>query len=87
MELPRTRSVCSEFVATRQHEQCADPFFPPFSDGKDVTGHIFEYTTQVVVDANGTVSGGIAPVQVLFCLKEQSEPSTSLDRAGTRTVC
>lgn len=30
--------------------------------------------TQVVVDAKGTVSGGIAPVQILFCLKEQSRP-------------
>lgn len=35
--------------------------------------HLFEYTTQVVVDSKGTVSGGIAPVQILFCLKEQSE--------------
>lgn len=33
------------------------------------------YTTQVVVDAKGTVSGGVCPVQVLFCLKEQSELS------------
>lgn len=42
-------------------------------DGKDVEGHVFEYTTQVVVDANGVVSGGIAPVQILFCLKEQNK--------------
>ncbi|KAL8278351.1 hypothetical protein RQP46_009243 [Phenoliferia psychrophenolica] len=42
-------------------------------DGKSVTGHLFEYTTQVVVDAKGTVSGGIAPVQILFCLKEQKK--------------
>jgi chitin synthase len=40
-------------------------------DGKDVQAHVYEYTTQVVVDAHGTVSGGIAPVQVLFCLKEK----------------
>lgn len=33
-------------------------------DGKDVQAHLFEYTTQVVVDSKGTVSGGIAPVQV-----------------------
>ena len=40
-------------------------------DGKDVQAHVYEYTTQVVVDAQGNVSGGIAPVQVLFCLKEK----------------
>lgn len=43
------------------------------ADGKDVTGHIFEYTTQVVVDSKGVVSAGVSPVQILFCLKEQSE--------------
>lgn len=37
-------------------------------DGKDVTAHVFEYTSQVVVDAQGTVSAGIAPVQIIFCL-------------------
>lgn len=41
--------------------------------GKDVTGHVFEYTTQVVVDSHGVVSGGIAPVQIIFCLKEQNK--------------
>ena len=37
--------------------------------GRDVQAHVFEYTTQVVVDELGNVSGGIAPVQIVFCLK------------------
>lgn len=33
-------------------------------DGKDVAGHLFEYTTQVMVDSKGTVTGSSTPVQV-----------------------
>lgn len=50
-------------------------------DGKDVAAHLFEYTTQVVVDSKGTVSGGIAPVQVCFVVPISSSitPLTYLD--------
>ncbi|EEB98490.1 hypothetical protein MPER_01987, partial [Moniliophthora perniciosa FA553] len=40
--------------------------------GKDVTAHIFEYTTNVIVTDTGEVSHGSCPVQILFCLKEQN---------------
>ncbi|SAM01537.1 hypothetical protein [Absidia glauca] len=42
---------------------------------KPVQAHLFEYTTQVSVDADLKVRGadrGIVPVQILFCLKEQN---------------
>lgn len=40
--------------------------------GKDVTAHIFEYTTQVCVDNTGSIKRGMVPVQILFCLKEKN---------------
>ncbi|CAO3589611.1 unnamed protein product [Absidia cylindrospora] len=42
---------------------------------KPVQAHLFEYTTQISVDADLKVKGadkGIVPVQILFCLKEQN---------------
>ena len=45
--------------------------------GKRVQAHLFEYTTQVAVDADMRVRGagqGLVPVQVMFCLKEQVRP-------------
>ncbi len=40
--------------------------------GKPVTGHIFEYTSQVVVSETGEVGFGSVPIQMLFCLKEKN---------------
>ncbi|CAG8568844.1 4391_t:CDS:2 [Diversispora eburnea] len=43
--------------------------------GKDVTAHIYEYTTQFSYDADMKIRDsdrGIVPVQVLFCLKEKN---------------
>jgi len=48
--------------------------------GKDVTAHIFEYTTNVVVTENGEVSSGACPVQVIFCLKEQNKKKLNSHR-------
>ncbi|KAM0748706.1 glycosyltransferase family 2 protein [Meredithblackwellia eburnea MCA 4105] len=56
-------------------------------DGKNVEGHVFEYTTQVVVDPNGSVSGGIAPVQILFCLKEQNKKKLNSHRWAFNAFC
>ncbi|KAI9339200.1 chitin synthase-domain-containing protein [Zopfochytrium polystomum] len=42
---------------------------------KEVTAHLFEYTTQIMVDSDMTIkssSAGIVPVQVIFCLKERN---------------
>ncbi|ORX68956.1 hypothetical protein DL89DRAFT_168763 [Linderina pennispora] len=44
-------------------------------NNKPVTGHIFEYTAQVCMDASMNFRGpskGMPPVQVLFCLKEKN---------------
>jgi chitin synthase len=48
--------------------------------GKDVTAHIFEYTTNVIVTDTGEVSMGACPVQILFCLKEQNKKKLNSHR-------
>ncbi|RHZ78151.1 hypothetical protein Glove_167g49 [Diversispora epigaea] len=43
--------------------------------GKAVTGHLFEFTSQLMVDSEFNIRGqdkGIPPVQILFCLKEKN---------------
>lgn len=42
-------------------------------NGKPVTSHVFEYTTQICVDTDGRVRGpekDIVPCQILFCLSK-----------------
>ncbi|KAI9297160.1 glycosyltransferase family 2 protein [Neoconidiobolus thromboides FSU 785] len=44
-------------------------------NGKPTTAHIYEYTTQIVVDSDLNIRGadsGLVPVQVIFCLKEKN---------------
>ncbi|KAI0316482.1 chitin synthase [Amylostereum chailletii] len=48
--------------------------------GKDVTAHIFEYTTNVVVTDSGEASTGPCPVQIVFCLKEQNKKKLNSHR-------
>ncbi|KAG0269403.1 Chitin synthase, class 2 [Linnemannia exigua] len=51
--------------------------------GKPVTAHIYEYTTQVMVDEDLKMRGadrGIVPVQILFCLKEQNKKKLNSHR-------
>lgn len=48
--------------------------------GKDVTAHIYEYTSSVVVTDSGEVSQGACPVQILFCLKEQNKKKLNSHR-------
>lgn len=48
--------------------------------GKDVTAHIFEYTSNVVVTESGEVSPGSCPVQIIFCLKEQNKKKLNSHR-------
>lgn len=48
--------------------------------GKDVTAHIFEYTTSVMVSELGEVSQTGCPVQVIFCLKEQNKKKLNSHR-------
>ncbi|KZT30962.1 glycosyltransferase family 2 protein [Neolentinus lepideus HHB14362 ss-1] len=48
--------------------------------GQDVTAHIFEYTSSVVVTETGEVSQGGCPVQIIFCLKEQNKKKLNSHR-------
>ncbi|KAF6754281.1 chitin synthase 2 [Ephemerocybe angulata] len=48
--------------------------------GKDVTAHIFEYTTSVMVTETGEVAPSSCPIQVLFCLKEQNKKKLNSHR-------
>ncbi|TFY82854.1 hypothetical protein EWM64_g1158 [Hericium alpestre] len=48
--------------------------------GKDVTAHIFEYTSSVIVTEHGEVSTGACPVQIIFCLKEQNKKKLNSHR-------
>ncbi|TPX47488.1 chitin synthase [Synchytrium endobioticum] len=45
-------------------------------NGQEVSAHVFEYTTQVLVDTDSlqlrSSDQGVVPVQVLFCLKEKN---------------
>ncbi|KAG8939196.1 Chitin synthase, class 2, partial [Tulasnella sp. 419] len=49
-------------------------------DGKDVTAHIFEFTSQTVVTETGEVSKSQVPIQILFCLKEQNKKKLNSHR-------
>ncbi|KAG0241687.1 Chitin synthase, class 2 [Actinomortierella wolfii] len=51
--------------------------------GKPVTAHIYEYTTQVMIDEELQTRGadrGVVPVQILFCLKEQNKKKLNSHR-------
>ncbi|KAI8801342.1 chitin synthase-domain-containing protein [Cladochytrium replicatum] len=59
-------------------------------DGKDVTMHMFEYTTQVFVDRDLTVrtaKDGLPPVQVIFMLKEKNAKKINSHRWFFNGVC
>lgn len=49
-------------------------------NGKDVTAHIFEYTSSVIVTETGEISQGSCPVQIIFCLKEQNKKKLNSHR-------
>ncbi|KAG5463342.1 MAG: chitin synthase-domain-containing protein, partial [Olpidium bornovanus] len=52
-------------------------------NGKDVTAHIYEYTTQIMVDQELKLRGadkGLVPVQIIFCLKEQNKKKLNSHR-------
>ncbi|KAF2663933.1 chitin synthase, class II [Microthyrium microscopicum] len=50
---------------------------------KEVTAHIYEYTTQVSLDSDLKFKGaekGIVPVQMIFCLKEKNQKKLNSHR-------
>jgi len=52
-------------------------------NGEAVQAHIYEYTTQVMVDPDLRIRGadsGLVPVQVIFCLKEQNKKKLNSHR-------
>ncbi|KAI9755284.1 MAG: Chitin synthase, class 2 [Chaenotheca gracillima] len=53
-------------------------------NGKDVTAHLYEYTTQVGIEVKGNVvqlkPRGVCPVQMLFCLKEKNQKKINSHR-------
>lgn len=52
-------------------------------NGKDVTAHIYEYTTQMGLELKGTqvsLKRGKVPVQMIFCLKEKNQKKINSHR-------
>ncbi|KAF2684261.1 glycosyltransferase family 2 protein [Lentithecium fluviatile CBS 122367] len=50
---------------------------------REVTAHVYEYTTQVSLDSDLKFKGaekGIVPVQMIFCLKEQNQKKLNSHR-------
>jgi len=52
-------------------------------NGKPVTAHIYEYTTQISVSPSLKIEGaekGVVPIQVIFCLKEKNQKKINSHR-------
>ncbi|EIN12208.1 glycosyltransferase family 2 protein [Punctularia strigosozonata HHB-11173 SS5] len=52
-------------------------------NGKEVTAHIYEYTTQISVTPSMKIEGaekGAVPVQIIFCLKEKNQKKINSHR-------
>lgn len=54
---------------------------------KEVTAHIFELTTQVVVGPDGSVEVAKCPVQLVFCLKEKNQKKINSHRWFFNAFC
>ncbi|EGV63258.1 Chitin synthase, class 2 [Yamadazyma tenuis] len=62
----------------------------PYVNNKKVNAHIFEYTTQISIDENLKFKGdekSLAPVQVLFCLKEKNQKKINSHRWLFNAFC
>ncbi|KAI9817051.1 MAG: Chitin synthase, class 1 [Thelocarpon impressellum] len=75
---PRTRAVLAGLGVYQ------DGIAKQQVNGKDVTAHVYEYTTQVGIEVKKDVvnlrpSGG-CPVQLLFCLKEKNQKKINSHR-------
>jgi chitin synthase len=74
---PRTRAVLAGLGVYQ------DGIAKQQVNGKDVTAHIYEYTTQMAVSINKGVVGvkkGNTPIQMLFCLKEKNQKKINSHR-------
>ncbi|KAI5959756.1 CHS1 [Candida pseudojiufengensis] len=62
----------------------------PYVNNNKVNAHLFEYTTQISIDENLKFKGdekSLAPVQVLFCLKEQNQKKINSHRWLFNAFC
>lgn len=62
----------------------------PYVNNKKVNAHLFEYTTQISIDENLKFKGdekSLAPVQVLFCLKETNQKKINSHRWLFNAFC
>ncbi|KAL6450408.1 CHS1 Chitin synthase 1 [Candida maltosa Xu316] len=62
----------------------------PYVNNKKVNAHLFEYTTQISIDENLKFKGdekNLAPVQVLFCLKESNQKKINSHRWLFNAFC
>ena len=75
---PRTRAVLAGLGVYQ------DGIAKQQVSGKDVTAHIYEYTTQVGMELKGKVvhlkPKGATPVQMVFCLKEKNQKKINSHR-------
>jgi chitin synthase len=75
---PRTRAVLAGLGVYQ------DGIAKQQVNGKDVTAHIYEYTTQVGLEIKGTQVSlkprSATPVQMLFCLKEKNQKKINSHR-------
>ena len=75
---PRTRAVLAGLGVYQ------DGIAKQTVNGKDVTAHIYEYTTQVGLGLNGKLvqlkPKGATPVQMIFCLKEKNQKKINSHR-------
>ena len=75
---PRTRAVLAGLGVYQ------DGIAKQQVSGKDVTAHIFEYTTQVGMELKGKIvhmkPKGATPVQMIFCLKEKNQKKINSHR-------
>ena len=75
---PRTRAVLAGLGVYQ------DGIAKQQVNGKDVTAHIYEYTTQVGIDLKGKIvqlkPRGATPVQMIFCLKEKNQKKINSHR-------
>ena len=75
---PRTRAVLAGLGVYQ------DGIAKQQVSGKDVTAHIYEYTTQVGIELKGKtvklIPKGATPVQLVFCLKEKNQKKINSHR-------
>jgi chitin synthase len=59
-------------------------------ESKDVTAHIYEYTTQISITPSlkfETADKGVVPVQIIFCLKEKNQNKINSHRWFFNAFC